>query len=113
GADTARTHFSALLKGSLRVVPVKDVRYLQADQGYVTVRHAGGELLIEDSLRALEEEFGERVLRIHRNTLVVVEHVTALERGPLGTLSVTLRDIPERLPVSRRLHAAVRQRLRG
>lgn len=109
----ARTHFSALAKGGLRLVPVADVRYLQADQGYVTVRHAQGELLVEDSLRALEEEFGNAFLRVHRNTLVARAHVTGLERDALGNSAIVLRDIEERLPVSRRLVAEVRRRLRG
>ncbi len=113
GRAQVRTHFSAFVKGGLRIVPVREVRYLQADQGYVTVRHLGGQLLIEDSLRGLEDEFGAALLRVHRNTLVMVEHVAALERDPLGGFSIALRDVPERLPVSRRLHAAVRQRIRG
>lgn len=108
----ARTHFSASIKGSLRLVAVEEVRYLQAGQGYVSVFHPGGEILVEDSLRALEDEFGEVFLRIHRNTLVAVTHVTALERGDLGGADVVLRDVPRPLPVSRRLLPAVRRRLR-
>lgn len=112
-AAQARTHFSAPVKGSLRLVPLADVRYLHAGQGYVSVFHPGGELLVEDSLRALEEELGEDFLRIHRNTLVAVAHVTALERGPLGGASIVLRDIAQKLPVSRRLLGQVRRRLRA
>ena len=110
---TARSHFSALVKSTLRLVAVSEVRYLQADQGYVTVRHVGGILLIEDSLRALEEELGATFLRIHRNTLVARRHVVALERDSVGNGSIVLRDIPEKLPVSRRLLSAVRRQLRG
>ena len=112
-AEKRRRHFSALVKGSLRLVSVDEVRYLQADQGYVTVKHLSGELLIEDSLRALEEEFGEEFLRIHRNTLVARAHVVALERDVLGNGAVVLRNLAEKLPVSRRLLSAVRRSLRG
>ncbi|MFO0244438.1 MAG: LytR/AlgR family response regulator transcription factor [Betaproteobacteria bacterium] len=112
-AAQARTHFSAPVKGSLRLVPLADVRYLHAGQGYVSVFHPGGELLVEDSLRALEDELGEDFLRVHRNTLVAVAHVTALERGPLGGASIVLRDIAQKLPVSRRLLGQVRRRLRA
>ncbi len=112
-APQARTHFSAPVKGSLRLVPLADVRYLHAGQGYVSVFHPGGELLVEDSLRALEEELGEDFLRIHRNTLVAVAHVTALERGALGGANIVLRDITHKLPVSRRLLGQVRRRLRA
>ncbi len=108
-----RTHFSALSKGSLRVVRLADVRYLQADQGYVTVKHVQGELLIQESLRALEEELGEDFVRIHRNTLVAVATVTGLERDAVGNCSILLRDIEGKLPISRRLLSEVRRRLRA
>lgn len=111
-APQSRTHFSAPVKGSLRLVPVAEVRYLLAGQGYVSVFHPGGELLVEDSLRALEVELGEDFLRIHRNTLVAVAHVTALERAALGGASIVLRDVAQKLPVSRRLLGQVRRRLR-
>ena len=107
-----RTHFSALVAGNLRLVPLADVRYLQATQGYVAVVHPGGELVIEDSLRALEDEFGEIFLRIHRHTLVALAHVAALERDRLGNAYIRLREVAVRLPVSRRLLPEVRRRLR-
>ncbi len=108
-----RTHFSALVKGSLKLVPLAEVRYLQADQGYVSVFHPGGELLIEEALKSLEEELGDAFLRIHRNTLVAVAHVSALERDALGNARVVLRGVAGKLPVSRRLLAQVRKRLRA
>lgn len=111
-APRARTHFSAMVAGSLRLVPVADVRYLRADGGYVAVHHPGGELLVEDALRALEEEFPQVFMRIHRHTLVAVAHVTALNRDRLGNTGVTLAGVATPLAVSRRLLADVRRRLR-
>jgi two-component system, LytTR family, response regulator AlgR len=113
GGAQARTHFSAQVKGSLRLVPVGDVRYLQAGQGYVSVIHTGGELLVEDALRTLEDELSEQFLRIHRNTLVAIAHVAALERDALGNANIVLRDVSGTLPVSRRLLSQVRKRLRA
>ncbi len=113
GTAQARTHFSALVKGSLRLVPLADVRYLQAGQGYVSVIHTGGELLVEDALRALEDELSDQFLRIHRNTLVAIAHVAALERDALGNANIVLRDVSGTLPVSRRLLSQVRKRLRA
>jgi two-component system response regulator AlgR len=88
------------------------VRYLQADAGYVSVVYPGGELLIEDSLRALEEEFVDTFLRIHRNTLVAIAHVAGLTRDALGNTEVAVTGVPGCLPVSRRLAGEVRRRLR-
>src|SRR5690606_1461143 len=35
-----RSHLCARLRGSLRLIPVEDVRYLQAEEKYVVVHHA-------------------------------------------------------------------------
>jgi two-component system response regulator AlgR len=88
------------------------VRYFHADQKYVTVRHAGGEELIEQSLRSLEDELGSGFVRIHRNALVNVEHMVAIERDPDGQYFVRLRDSDERLAVSRRMAGDLRERFR-
>ena len=42
---------------------------LKADQ-YVSVRHVGGEVIIDETLRELEEEFPDLFTRVHRNALV-------------------------------------------
>ena len=111
--DGARTHVSATLHGDLRRVPVDDVRYFRADHKYVVARYPGGELLLEDSLVTLEQEFGTRFLRVHRNALVAVAHVRAMERDLQGHQIVRLDGIDEGVEVSRRLAAAVRRRLAG
>ena len=49
-----RTHLSATLHGKLKLVPVKDVRYLKAEQKYVVAAWPGGELLLNESLVELE-----------------------------------------------------------
>lgn len=110
----ARTHLSARMRGSLQLVPISEVLYFQADQKYVTVRHDGGSLLLEEPLKALETEFGDRFLRIHRNALVAVERVAGLETDAAGRARVRLcGSAEERLEVSRRHLPAVRRRLKG
>jgi len=37
-----RTHLSASLRGSLRLIAIEDIHYLQADEKYVAVHHARG-----------------------------------------------------------------------
>ena len=72
----------------MRLIPIEDVLYFLADQKYVTVRHRGGEDLIEESLKSLEEEFDPDFLRIHRNSLVAVRHIASIERSGEGQYSV-------------------------
>ena len=112
-ADPAqRAHVSGLVHGNLSLVAVSDILYFQADQGYVDVVWAGGSMLIEESLRSLEDEFPQRFLRVHRNALVAIEHVTGLRRDAAGNHYVSVRDHPTELPVSRRLLNQVKTRLR-
>jgi two-component system response regulator AlgR len=84
-----------------------------AEQKYTTMRHVGGVELIEESLKSLEDEFGDRFVRIHRNSLVAVEHVEGVERDADGHQVVRLRNGAGTLAVSRRLAADVLRRLRA
>lgn len=112
-ASHARTHISAYVGGNLQLIPSEQVHYFQAEQKYVTVRHPEGQLLIDDSLKSLEEEYGARLMRIHRNSLVAIEHVEGLERDSNGKYFIYFRNIDDRLEVSRRMVAAVRKRLKS
>lgn len=107
-----RTHLCARMRGNLRLIPVEDVYYLQADEKYVSVHHARGEDLIEESLKSLEEEFGERFLRIHRNCLVARNEVVQLQRGADGHVHVMLRHGKQPLEVSRRCVSQLRETLK-
>jgi two-component system response regulator AlgR len=113
-AQRARRHsLSAHYRGGLQTVPVDDIIYLQAEHKYVTVRHTGGELLVDESLKSLEDEFTDLFLRIHRNALVARSRLAGLEKGPDGSTLVRLRDCKDHLPVSRRHLAEIRRWLRS
>lgn len=108
----ARTHVSGVVQGNMSLVAIEQILYFQADQGYVDVVWKSGSMLIEESLRALENEFGDRFVRIHRNALVAAGHITGLLRDDSGNHLVSLHGCDARLPVSRRLLSQVRKRLR-
>lgn len=106
-----RTHLSARSRRGVELLPLAQARYFLADHKYVTVYHPEGELLIDDTLRDLEEEFGELLLRVHRNALVSVPHIIGLERAEPGQYRVRLADLDHGPLVSRRHLAPVRKRL--
>ena len=108
-----RTHISARTRRGLELVPIDDVCFFQADQKYVTVRHPGGELLIDDTLKELEDEFGERFIRVHRNALVSAKHIIGLDRNEEGQYQIRLRGVPEGIDISRRHVADVRRLIKG
>lgn len=108
-----RRHVAARLRGELKLIPISEISYFHAEQKYVNVFHAGGEDLIEDSLKQLEEEFPDRFVRIHRSMLVAVDAIEALEKDAAGGYHVRLRDGPATLAVSRRQVTELKDRLGG
>ena len=112
GGEARRTHIAARHREGLRLIPIGEVQYFLADQKYTTVRHVNGEDLIEDSLRLLESEFGAAFVRIHRNALVAVQHLEAIERNSEGQHFVRLRGCTAPLAVSRRMAGELKERFR-
>lgn len=104
-----RQHISARTHRGIELVPVDEVRYFLADQKYVTVKYPAGEVLIDDTLKELEDEFGERFVRIHRNALVAVKWLEGMELANAGHYQVRLNEVEERLVVSRRHVAGLRK----
>jgi two-component system response regulator AlgR len=103
-----RQHICARVRGSLVLVPIENIYYFHAEQKYVTVRHVEGEVLIEDALKALETEFGDRFYRIHRNALVSLSQLAGMHSENDGH-QVSFRDIDDVLEVSRRHLPGVRK----
>lgn len=112
----ARQHVCARVHGELYLIPLGDIHYFNADQKYVSVHHADGISLIDDSLKSLEEEFAQLFVRIHRSVLVAITQIARLEKASDGTTRVILRaeqsDEDDDLVISRRHLADVRRRLK-
>ncbi len=117
GLSDKRQHVCAQSQGKLKLIPIQDVLYFQADQKYVAAFHDGGKSLIDDSLKSLEEEFGDRFVRIHRGTLVALARIESIVRNADGSTEAVLRgasqDGDKALIISRRHVAEVRRRLKG
>ena len=112
-----RQHVCARAHGELRLIPVEDIVCFSADQKYVTVDHHGGRDLIDESLKSLESEFGDRFVRIHRSALVAVSVIERIEKDTAGKSRVVLRSDSQvdakQLIISRRHLADVRRRLKN
>jgi two-component system, LytTR family, response regulator AlgR len=107
-----RSHITVSERGRMILVPVDDIVFLRAELKYVTIKTKAREYLTEESLTSLETEFGERFVRIHRNALVARSAILGFQRvrGTVdedgetseGHWEVLLKEIGERLPISRR-----------
>jgi len=114
--STRRRHVCANAHGDLRLIPIDEISCFRADQKYVSVDHDNGEDLIDDSLKSLETEFGDRFVRIHRGALIAVDRIERVERDAEGRSRVVLRDgskvDDKELIISRRHVAEVKRRLK-
>jgi len=97
----ARTHIPYFLHGETRLVPVNQIYYFTTDQKYVVLRWTEGQVLINETLRDLEQEFAGQFLRIHRSTLIALVQLAGLFRKDERAY-VRLKDVEEPLEVSRR-----------
>ncbi len=104
--QAARSHLSCHERGRLLLIPVAEILYLKADLKYVTARTRNRDYLLDESLTHLEREFGEQFIRLHRSVLAAREAIVGFEKSGTDDAETQwqaiLRDIPERLPVSRR-----------
>ena len=107
-----RTHLCARVRGNLLLVPIADIDYLLAEDKYVVVHHTKGEVLVEEPLKALEDEFDGRFVRIHRNCLVARGKLTGLARAADGRLFARIDGVSAELEVSRRNLPALRKLVR-
>lgn len=106
-----RKNIAAKTRRGVELVPIDDVYCFVADQKYVTIMHAGGETLIDDTLKELEKEFERGFVRVHRNALVAVGEIERLERMPSGQYELQLKSVDYRPIVSRRHVGSVRELL--
>lgn len=106
-----REYILATTRDGLARVPWSDIVYFLADQKYTTVHHLHGEVLIEESLKMLEQDFAPWFLRVHRKALVATRFIHGLERGKGDeeTHWLRLRHASQLIPVSRRRLPEVRR----
>jgi two-component system response regulator AlgR len=112
-AGSARTHICAMDRGEIQLINIHDIYYFHADSKYLEVRHPAGKALIEESLTSLEEEFGQRFFRVHRNALVDPARLAGLSNNKDGSWQLSFQDIDDVIDVSRRQLGKVRAMLKG
>jgi len=111
--DDSRSRICVKSRGSLELVPIEEIIYFKADQKYVTLKTDDHEYLIEESLIALEQEFANRFVRIHRNALVSENHIAGLSKNETGHQCILLDDTDDVLEISRRHLPTIRKKLKN
>lgn len=116
-----RSHISAKTHSGLELVPIENIILFRADHKYISVFYKNaqpdnkklGELLIDEPLKDLEEEFDGIFARVHRNALVNLKSITGFEKQDDGGYALRLAGFDELVPISRRHVAGVRKLVKG
>ena len=100
-------------------IPWQQARYLQADQKTVfLITGDGAKYELPKTLVYWEELLGEKVIRVHRNALVMRHTLDSLIRldgdddDSNASWGAKVLDVEEVLPVSRRQLSSIRRILR-
>lgn len=95
------------------LVRVSDVRCIRAEDDYSRLVLANGcEYLVHESLKSWEARLPPRhFVRVHRSTVVNLEHVERLSREENDTWRLHVRGLEEPLSMSRRYAVRVRELL--
>lgn len=112
-----RDRFCINKRGELHFIPLNEIRYFMADQKYVSLyfykNNKWHEEIIDDTLKELEQEFGDHFLRVHRNALVSKNGIEKLTRDEEGHYHMHIQDLSEAISVSRRQVKAVKTLLKN
>jgi two-component system LytT family response regulator len=80
-----------------------DIAWVEAADNYVVIHHSGGQLMLRETMAAIEEKLGtERFARINRSALVHLDQIKELQPTFHGDYIVFLKD-GTKLPLSRSL----------
>ena len=101
-AQTALKVIQASVGTGIRMVPVEEVLYFEAADGYVRVLTAQHEYLLRTPLKELLPQLDDNDFwQVHRGTVVRTAGIDSVTRDEAGKLHLQLRGRKEKLPVSR------------
>ena len=96
---------------SINIIPVEQIRYVEAQDDYVMIYHSAGKALKQQTMKFYEENLPKAdFVRIHRSYIVKVEEIKRIE--PYGKDNhVAILQSGDKLPVSRAGYKQLREDL--
>jgi hypothetical protein len=94
----------------IKIIPIEEILYLQADGDYVSIHTAEGRWLKEQTMKYSEEVLpANRFVRIHRSYIVNLAHISRIER--YGEQQSVILHNGERIRISSARYQLLRRRL--
>jgi len=110
--NNRRSHIYCRSASHLELVALEDIIYFKSEHKYTKVRHIHGSHLIEESLKQLEHEFSDFLIRVHRNALVNKDYMRSMEHEDRKQARLGFKCTDDTLPLSRRYIPIVRAYIR-
>ena len=76
------------------------------------MRYDDAEIIVDETLRELEDEFADLFVRVHRNALVAKHYIEGLVKDTDGQVRVRLKEADDLVDISRRHLPAVRKMIK-
>ncbi|HEY7005349.1 MAG TPA: LytTR family DNA-binding domain-containing protein [Sphingomicrobium sp.] len=93
------------------MLPVGEIEVITSEGNYARLETQAGSYLIRHTLSGFEGRLDKRFLRIHRRTIINVDHITGFERRGRGEYKIQMRSGAE-LISARSFNSQVRAALR-
>jgi two-component system, LytTR family, response regulator AlgR len=92
-------------------IDLSDVYYFHSEDKYTVLYFTNGQRIIERSLRELEQEYSDSLLRIHRAYLVNKTRIMKVSKNKDGSHQLQLNGTDTKLMISRRMLKEVKATL--
>jgi two-component system, LytTR family, response regulator len=100
-ANRKRSRFIVKHAGRLRMIPAKEVEWIEARGNYVHLHHAAGPFLIRETLASLADSLdASRFARVYRSAIVALPEVVEVAKRAAGDQELVLRS-GARVPLGR------------
>jgi two-component system LytT family response regulator len=110
-SPTSRNRLMVKSNGRITFLRAEEIDWIEAEGDYVCLHSQGRKFLVREKIGGLETDFApEHFVRIHRSTIVAVDHIKELQPLFYGEYSVILLD-GTKLTMSRSYREKVFQRL--
>lgn len=84
------------------LIEFDSIYFFRSDHKYLTVVHANGEALSDQTLKDLEQSYPDQLIRVHRNTLINKAHINSLLKKHDGHYEIQIKNSTHCISVSRR-----------
>jgi two-component system LytT family response regulator len=108
---SAITRVVARKGNSINIIPIDQIRYVQAEDDYVMIYHTEGKALKQQTMKFYEESLPpDSFVRIHRSYIVRIQEIKKLEPYTKDNYVAVLQT-GEKLPVSRTGYKMLKEEL--